>query len=33
LRGEIDARWFDSAVDRAALDAALGLFLNQPSQA
>jgi len=29
LRGEIDARWFDPAVDRAALDAALGLFLNR----
>ncbi|HEV2608095.1 MAG TPA: tRNA (adenosine(37)-N6)-dimethylallyltransferase MiaA, partial [Xanthomonadaceae bacterium] len=29
LRGEIDARWFDPEVDRAALDAALALFLNQ----
>ncbi|CAN7418017.1 tRNA (adenosine(37)-N6)-dimethylallyltransferase MiaA [Pseudoxanthomonas sp. LjRoot143] len=27
LRGERDARWFDPAVDRAGLDAALRLFL------
>jgi tRNA dimethylallyltransferase len=27
LRGELDARWFDPATDRARLDAALGLFL------
>ncbi|HEV2607697.1 MAG TPA: tRNA (adenosine(37)-N6)-dimethylallyltransferase MiaA [Xanthomonadaceae bacterium] len=30
LRGERDARWFDPEVDRAALDTALALFLNQP---
>lgn len=28
LRGELDARWFDPARDRAGLEAALGLFLN-----
>ena len=27
LRGELDARWFDPQVDRAALEAALALFL------
>jgi tRNA dimethylallyltransferase len=27
LRGELDARWFDPATDRAALEAALGAFL------
>ena len=29
LRGEIDARWFDPAIERAALDDALGLFLGR----
>ena len=28
LRGELDARWFDPAVDRAKLDDALALFLG-----
>jgi tRNA dimethylallyltransferase len=28
LRGEPDARWFDPARDRAALEAALDLFLG-----
>ena len=27
LRGELDARWFDPAIDRAALDEALGRFV------
>jgi tRNA dimethylallyltransferase len=30
LRAELDARWFDPEVERAALDAALALFLSQP---
>ncbi|MEO7477904.1 MAG: tRNA (adenosine(37)-N6)-dimethylallyltransferase MiaA [Lysobacteraceae bacterium] len=32
LRGELDARWFDPATDRVALDAALALFLNDPAR-
>ncbi|MCI4568843.1 tRNA (adenosine(37)-N6)-dimethylallyltransferase MiaA [Lysobacter sp. CFH 32150] len=28
LRGELDARWFDPAADRPALEAALALFVN-----
>jgi tRNA dimethylallyltransferase len=28
LRGELDARWFDPATDRARLDGALALFLG-----
>ena len=31
LRGQLDARWFDPASDRAALESALGLFLNATS--
>ena len=30
LRGELDARWFDPEADRAAMEAALALFLNPP---
>jgi tRNA dimethylallyltransferase len=30
LRGELDARWFDSITQRAALDAAVAGFLGEP---